>query len=136
MYSCIFSIGSILEGLIDELFEREDQKLWKSFCANQNIQNKLEKNSPLLSSQYPDDTTLGRKVVAFRIMSENEICVIPKSAILQMIIISQYRDLIHPQRSLNFEFLGNSYVANVLFTFIAGIAHYWWPKHQLQINKT
>ena len=129
-YSCIFSTGSILEGMFDDLFERDDQRLWKLFRDNPDVMAHVEKNSRLQGTGgYDPSMTLGGKVMILRLLAEFAKSPIPGEAILPMLIIGEYRDLIHPRRRLEVPFEANAYVAGYVFTLISVIAHFWWPEN-------
>ena len=93
--------------------KKQDFRILILFKSNKNINEKVEKylkeNSdkkgiPLGATKYPMHTTLNTKIKAFRLMAEEGISPIPKYAILQMTLIGEYRDLIHPRRRLDFNF--------------------------------
>jgi hypothetical protein len=126
-YSSIFGIGSILESMLDNLFQRNDEALWKLF--KKIVPEKNIASSKMKSDAYDDGMTLSQKVMALRLMANENKQPIPKEIILLMLIISEYRDLIHPRRRLKFKFDANWYVAFTLCTFISQIAHYWWPSY-------
>jgi hypothetical protein len=50
---------------------------------------------------------------------------VPKVSILQMLIIAEYRNLIHTKRRIEFAFEVNRYVAACILTFINQIASHW-----------
>lgn len=50
---------------------------------------------------------------------------VPKVPILQMLIIGEYRNLIHTKRRMEFAFEVNWYVAAYILTFINQIASHW-----------
>lgn len=128
-FSCFFSAGSILEGMLDDLLTKNDQGIWRLFQTNTKIQKGLEKNSRLRQTDYSASLSLGQKIMVLRMLTKHGTSPIPKVPILQMLIIAEYRDLIHPRRRAEFEFEGNWYVAAFIFTFISQIAHHWWPQN-------
>lgn len=127
--SCIFSIGSVLEAMLDDLFTRNDEKIWKIFHNHTKLQKEIEPNSKMKSEKYSDGMTLNQKITALRLMAKYNLNPLPKEEILIMIIIGEYRDLIHPRRRLDFQFETNHYVASFLFTIISLIAGSWWPEN-------
>lgn len=130
-YSQIFSIGSIAEAFLDELYQRNNQEVWKIFINNKAIQQRTKKDSRINRSNadYPSDMTLNGKVWMLREMVSENVCPITKESVLLLLIISEYRDLIHPRRRLTFEFDANQYVASVLLSSLAYIAGDWWPEN-------
>lgn len=127
--SCLFSAGSFLEGMLDDLFSRDDQKIWKLFHNNENIQKDVRGDSKLRATDYDDGMTLGSKISALRLWTMHATSPVPKVAILQMLIIGEYRDLIHPRRRRAFAFEANGYVASFIFTSISQVASHWWPEN-------
>ena len=73
--------------------------------------------------------TLGEKIMVLRLLATHARSPVPKSAILLMLIMGEYRDLIHPRRRLEFAFEANAYVAGFVFTLVSHVAHHWWPEH-------
>jgi len=133
-FSCLFSAGSILEGMLDDLFLQNSQMIWQLFQSNSKIQEKISKDSRLRKTDdYDAGLTLGEKIFILRMLIEHGSSPIPRVPILQMLIIAEYRDLIHPRRRTGFGFEANRYVASVIFTFISHIAGSWWPEN---IHKT
>jgi hypothetical protein len=128
-FSCVFSSGSILEGMLDDLFSRNEQEVWRLFRADTKIDKALNPDSRLRKTDYDASLTLGEKIMVLRILTEHGGSPIPKVPILQMLILAEYRDLIHPRRRASFEFKGNWYVAAFIFSFISQIAHHWWPEN-------
>jgi hypothetical protein len=128
-YSCIFNIGSIVEGILDDLFQRDDMKVWKLFEGNMKIKDKIGNDSRLNSKLYMPDMTLGQKIKALRFMSEVGLLALSRISILDMLIIDEYRSLIHPRRKIEFEYKANKYVAGFLFNFISTIASDMWPEN-------
>lgn len=128
-FSCLFSAGSILEGMLDDLFLQNDQMIWHLFRANSEIQKKLDKDSRLRKANYDAGFTLGEKIMVLRMLIDHGNSPIPRVPILQMLIIAEFRDLIHPRRRKGFEFEVNWYVAAVIFSFISHIAGHWWPEN-------
>jgi hypothetical protein len=137
-FTCVFSIGSILEAMIDDTFSRNDEKIWKLFKSNNRItklverhikENPERKGVPLASSIYPMHTTLNTKIKAFRMMADEGISPIPKYTILQMTLIGEYRDLIHPRRRLDFNYEADFYVASYLFNLLSQIASTMWNEN-------
>lgn len=119
-YSCIFSLGSILEGMLDDFFERNNQKEWKIFYENKDIQNKAEKlHKGGFPITYDRGATLGRKMSLLLLMAKHNVLSMPRHLILQMEIIHEYRNLIHPQRSLGSPYKPDWYVASFLFNTIS-----------------
>ena len=141
-YSCVFSIGSVLEGFIDDLFERDGGKLWGVFLNDSRISKKVKKfyhnktSNPrgagfLTKAKYPKETTLGTKIQALQFMLDYKICPFPRIVILELNLINCYRNLIHPNKQENFGYIANRYLASVLFAFLADAAHYLWPSRKL-----
>jgi len=127
-YSGIFAIGSMLEGMLDDLFERQDQKVWKFFQSETKIQEEV-KGTRLASELYDSGMTLGEKIMVLRLMAKHNILPLPKQAILEMLIIGEYRDLIHPRRRVAFQYKPNRYVVTFLFTMLSRVAGNWWPEN-------
>lgn len=127
--SQIFTIGSMCEAILDELFQRNDQEIWKIFKANNQIQARIDKGSKMNQSEYDPSMNLGEKIKILREMIVDNICPITKESVLLLSIIGEYRDLIHPQRRLSFEFEPNRYVASVLIATFSHIAGDWWPEN-------
>lgn len=125
-FSCIFSTGSILEGMLDDLITRNNQEIWHLFRENKQINQELNKGSKLRKTTYDAGCTLGEKIMVLRMLAKNGVTSIPKVPILQMLIIAEYRDLIHPRRRRGFAFKANDYVAAFIFIFINQIASHWW----------
>lgn len=129
-FSCLFSAGSILEGMLDDLFLQNGRMIWRLFQNNSKIQKKLGEGSRLRKTgDYDAGFTLGEKIVVLRMLIDHGNSPIPRVPILQMLIIAEFRDLIHPRRRKGFEFEVNWYVAAVIFTFISHIAEHWWPEN-------
>ena len=124
-FSCLFSAGSILDGILDDLFSQHDQRVWRAFHANAEIQREVENDIRLRAPEYNASLFLGRKLKALRLLAEREISPLPKVLILQMLIIAEYRNLIHTKRRLEFAFEVNWYVAACILTFINQIASHW-----------
>jgi len=122
-YSCVFALGSILEGMIEDLLERDSERVWKKFVSIPNIENDGEAKE--LLKRIP--RMLGPKIEVLRIMSSYGVEPVSKVAILQMELLHRYRNLIHPKVRKDFEFKVNWYIAATLFTFISHIASHWWP---------
>lgn len=132
-FSCIFSTGSILEAMLDDLFYRNDQEVWHLFRASKEINNDLDKESRLRKTTYDASLTLGEKIMILRLLAKYGITPIPKVPILQMLIIAEYRDLIHPRRRKGFAFEANAYVASFILIFINQIASHWWQENPQRI---
>lgn len=128
-YSSIFSLGSILEGMLDDLFERDSQKVWNIFNSDTSIQAEVDRSTRLASKQYNSGMTLGEKIKALRLMAKYDKLPMPKQAVLNMLIIGEYRDLIHPRRRLAFEYEPNKYVATFLLTMLSRLAGNWWEQN-------
>ncbi len=134
-YSCIFLIGSILEGMLDDLFKKDNQNLWKIFSNDEDIQSDIDKKTKLASSTYEDGMTLGQKNKALRLLAKyNKLTIMPRHAVLQMLIIGEYRDLIHPRRRLYAPYKPSKYVACFLFNMIERFAGNWWPEKNKAYN--
>jgi hypothetical protein len=128
-YASIFSIGSVIETMLDDLFLRNSSEIWKLFHNNESIQTKITSpNSPLHSVEYPLQTTLNTKIAALRMLDEENIRPLPRYTLLQLTLIGEYRDLIHTRRRLNFQFNANYYVATFLFSMISQIAGNLWSE--------
>ncbi len=129
-YGCIFITGSILEAMTDDLFSRESAKLWKLFRQDEAMVNEVGINRKMISNEfrekYCEDLTLGQKLRIIKSPSIHNKIIMPKEIILQMLIIGEYRNLIHPRRSVKFEFKPSYYLAGVLYNFFSSIAHHWW----------
>jgi hypothetical protein len=128
-FSCIFSIGSVLEAMLDDIFTRNEEELWKLFISNKVIKKLIDPKSMLNSDNYPMSATLNTKIKALRLMSNEDICPIPKQTLLQMTLIGEYRDLIHPRRRLDFIFEANLFVASFLFSLLSQIAGNLWSEN-------
>lgn len=126
-YTPIFSIGSILEGMLDDLFQRDNNRIWELFKKTPEATKLINPSSPLKSSHYSDIMTLGQKVKILELMALTKCCPVSENSILMMIIIEEYRNLIHLTRTLEFKFRPNGYIAGFLFQFIPNIASDWWP---------
>lgn len=131
-YSCIFSAGSILEGMLDDLLARDSQRLWRLFRDDPAVMTHVESSSRLRRDNFEAGMTLGEKIFVLRLLASHARSPVPKSAILLMLIMGEYRDLIHPRRRLEFSFEANAYVAGFVFTLVSHVAHNWWPE---QISK-
>jgi len=103
---------------------------WKKFKSIKGL--KIDKKSKINSTKYSSGMTLGQKIQVLRFMTEKGCSPISHSSILQLIIIGEYRDLIHPRRRIEFEYEANRYVATFLFTMISKVAGDWWPEN---VNK-
>jgi hypothetical protein len=136
-YSCIFSTGSIVEGMLDDLFERDDQRIWKLLRDSTTVMEHVAPDSRLRrSGDYDSGMTLGEKIMILRLLGQYARSPIPRPAILLMLIVAEYRDLIHPRRRLEFEFEANAYVAAFIFTLISVLASHWWPNNiDQQLNR-
>ena len=84
-FSCVFSAGSILEGMLGDLFSRNDQEVWRLFRANTRIDEALNLDSRLRKTDYDASLTLGEKIMVLRILSQHGGSPIPMVAILQML---------------------------------------------------
>jgi len=132
-FSCIFSLGSIIETMTDELFERSNQKVWNKITSNQKLLGFVKKRFPRTRIHiYPNNSTLGPKIAALRILSEYGTSPVQRATVLQMIAIQKYRNLIHTNKGVRFRDSINRYVAQNLFTWISHIASDLWPKN---VNK-
>lgn len=122
-YSVVFLVGSILEAMLDDLFTRNNHKLWKIYQV-------LDKKS----GQYREKRRfLGTKINYLKKLSKNNLLPIPKHLILPMIIISKYRNLIHPYQCQNSNYrVEDYYTASFIFTNISQIAHYWWNNNTVK----
>ncbi|MCL6096163.1 MAG: hypothetical protein M1444_00555 [Patescibacteria group bacterium] len=132
-YSQIFAMGSIVEAMLDELFLRNNQEVWRQFKNKKDIFSRICNNSKMNKKDYPMNLTLGEKIFVLRMMTIENICPITKESLLLLLIIEEYRDLIHPRRRLSFEFEANRYVASILLTSISRIAGDWWPENVKKI---
>lgn len=128
-YSQIFSMGSIIEAMLDELFLRNNLEVWKIFKGNQKIQEEIKDDSKLNRDDYPLDSSLGLKIWMLRKMAIVGLCPISKESLLFLLIMGEYRDLIHPRRRKDFKFEVNRYVASILLATISNIAGDWWPEN-------
>jgi len=128
-YSCLFSMGSILEGMLDDLFERDNQKVWNLFHNSPVIQADVQKGSRIERETFNSGMTLGEKIKALLLMAKHDKLPMPKHAVLQMRIIGEYRDLIHPRRRLDSPYKPDRYVASFLFTMISRFAGHWWQEN-------
>ncbi len=126
-FSCLFSAGSILDGMLDDLFMQDDQRVWRTFHAHAEIQREVENDVRLRAPEYNASLFLGRKLKVLRLLAERKISPVPKVPILQMLIIAEYRNLIHTKRRMEFAFEVNWYVAACILTFINQIASHWSP---------
>jgi hypothetical protein len=134
--SQIFAIGSMCEAILDELFQRNDQEVWKIFRLNDAIQQQIAKegrNSKMKQQDYDSSMNLGEKIWMLRAMVGQRNCPITKESVLLLSIIGEYRDLIHPRRRLSFPFDPNRYVASVLIACLSHIAGDWWPENVRKI---
>lgn len=127
--SQIFAIGSMCEAILDELFQRNDQEIWKIFKKSGEIQKRVDKGSKINKLDYDLSMHLGEKIKILKEMVIENICPITKESVLLLSIIGEYRDLIHPQRRISFEFEPNRYVASVLIASFSHIAGDWWPEN-------
>jgi hypothetical protein len=127
-FSCLFSAGSILDGILDDLFAQHDQRVWRVFHSNAEIQREVENDIRLRAPDYNASLFLGRKLKALRLLAERGISPVPKVPIVQMLIIAEYRNLIHTKRRMEFAFEVNWYVAACILTFINQIASRWSPQ--------
>jgi len=127
-YSCIFSAGSLLEGMLDDLLSRDSQALWRVFRDDVTVMSHVENSSRLRKDNFESGLTLGEKIMVLRLQAVHARSPVPKPAILLMLIMGEYRDLIHPRRRLDFDFDANAYVAAFVFTLVSHIAHHWWPE--------
>jgi len=133
-YSCVFAIGSIVEGMIDDLFAKNDNEIWKCFITHAQIQQDSESRD-LLKPLPPEKFMLGPKLKVLYLMSKHGTSPISKTALLQMYVIHAYRNLIHPNRRKTFPFTANWYIAAAIFTFISHVASHWWPQNiQARLN--
>lgn len=128
-YSQMFALGSMCEAILDELFMRNQQEFWKQFKSNQKIQKKIANDSIMNKQDYPTGLTLDQKIWILREMTINDICPITKPSVLLLVIIGEYRDLIHPRRRISFEFEATRYVISVLLDSFTDIAGDWWPQN-------
>jgi hypothetical protein len=128
-YSQMFALGSMCEAILDELFMRNKQEIWKLFKSNKKIQKKVDQKSIMHQSDYPTGLTLSQKIWILREMTINGICPITKPSVLLLVIIGEYRDLIHPRRRMSFEFEATRYVISVLLDSFTDIAGDWWPEN-------
>ncbi len=113
-YSSIFAIGSIAEVMVDDLFMRNNSEVW--FKGN--------------ADKYDDvRMMLGQKIGALRAIVESGALKLPKHVIIKLLIILEYRNLIHPNRRHGLEFIPNQYVAFMLFTFLSHIAGHLWQSN-------
>lgn len=126
-YSCIFAMGSILEAMLDDFLQRDSQRVWKLFHDNNEILTELKGDTKLKSTDYDSGMTLGQKIRVVLMLAKHNKLPMKKHAVLHMLIIGEYRDLIHPRRRLEFEYKLNKYVAASLFTIISLFAGEWWP---------
>lgn len=127
-YSQMFALGSVCEAILDELFMRNQQEIWRLFRGNKNIQKKIFSDSKMNKQDYPTDLTLDQKIWILREMTLSGICPISKPSVLLLVIIGEYRDLIHPHRRISFEFEATRYVISVLLDSFTDIAGDWWPE--------
>lgn len=134
-FSCLFSAGSILDGILDDLFAQHDQRVWRAFHANAEIQREVENDIRLRAPDYNASLFLGRKLKALRLLAERGISPVPKVPILQMLIIAEYRNLIHTKRRMEFAFEVNWYVAACILTFINQIASHWSPEAEREARR-
>jgi len=128
-YSVVFNLGCIIDGLIDDIFTRNDQEVWNQFRNNKIIMENHSSDKPMNSIKYPNYITLDKKIEALEALSIQGFNRIPKTKILQMRIINNFRNLIHSEKIVKKEYAVNFYIANFLFTFIAHIAHDLWPEN-------
>ncbi len=129
-YSIVFSIGSIIEAMLDDLFTRkiknQKEKIWEVFKNTKD--STINIDSLLNKDVYPDGLNLGQKIFVLRFLAKKDICPIPKEVLFLMVIILEYRNLIHPRRRHDLEFEPNQKVVLTLFTFISQVASYWWQR--------
>lgn len=128
-YSPIFAVGSILEGMLDDLFQRNNKKVWHLFKTTPNAREFVKKGTLMDSSDYKTRMSLGEKIKILEFMARCKCCPISEYSILMMLIIEEYRNLIHLRRVLEFKFKTNVYIAGFLFQFIGSIASEWWPEN-------
>jgi len=128
-YSQMFALGSMCEAILDELFVRNKQEIWTLFREDKDIQKKISPDSKMNKQNYPTDLTLDQKIWILREMTLKGICPITKPSVLLLVIIGEYRDLIHPNRRISFEFEATRYVISVLLDSFTDIAGDWWPQN-------
>jgi hypothetical protein len=128
-YSAIFLAGSILEGMLDDLFTRDAQKLWRLFREDAAVMKDVDNSSRLRKKEFDPGMTLGQKILILRATATHARSPIPQAAILLMLILAEYRDLIHPRRRLECPFEANAYVARCVFVLLSHVAGHWWPKN-------
>ena len=124
----VFTLGSILEGMLDDLFTRDNERLWKLFRENTVVMSHALGRSKLQQSDYDLSMTLGEKSIILRLLALHATSPIPRPRVLLMLVIAEYRDLIHPRRQALFPFVANDYVAHHLFTLVSVLADSWWPE--------
>lgn len=133
-YCSIFGIGSLLESMLDDLFDRDDINLWGKFIDHKSKlvkDKKIENGSIFLNSKnkYPYRATLSQKIFLFKLLNTEGIIKFPGYKILLMMIIAEYRDLIHPQRKNFFPYKVDRYSVVILFCFLSAIAHEMWSEN-------
>jgi hypothetical protein len=111
-----FAAGSIL----DRIWTR-----WRSL-ARFHANAETTRSKPISGCAHTTQS-LRRKLKALRLMAERGISAVPKVPIVQMLIIAEYRNLIHTKRRMEFAFEVNWYVAACILTFINQIASHWSP---------
>jgi hypothetical protein len=123
---CMFAIGSIVELMLDDLFERDRERIWKIFRAS-DASSGVRVGSRLNKTDYDDGMTLGEKIQVLKLMAGVESSPIPRHTIFQLMLIGEYRDLIHPRRQKNLQVEITVLTALTLFSMLANIASHWWP---------
>jgi hypothetical protein len=121
--------------MLDDLFERDEQRVWKLFHNNKNIQTEVHTNKRSASEIYLSGMTLGEKITPLLLMAKHNVLPMPKHAVLEMKIIGEYRDLIHPRRRLDSPYKPDRYVASFLFTMISRFAGNWWQENITKLTK-
>ncbi len=118
--SIIFTIGSISEAFIDDLTERNDGYLVQKFKLH-----------------YPNAriTYFGHKIKILRTLVDSEEYRLSRAKLILLNILQEYRNLIHNNNLIDFQYETSKYIAVVLFAFLASIAHDMWEENfNLAIN--
>ncbi len=151
-YICVFAIGSILEGILDDLLIKQQRLVWKAFLGLPGIGQDPEAVRTLkafganaagpkgaryisanelvrMKTHHWDRVELGPKVELVRLFAKHGKPIVEPLALMEMYVIHDFRNLIHPTRLKHSLLDAPWYVAAVLFTFISHVAGNSWPKN-------
>lgn len=129
-FGIVFISGALLEIMLEDLFTKENAKLWKFYRNDEDLYKKVgfcdgEISDNKYKNEYCYSLSLGQLLRIVTVLAKEKNTV-PKITILLMSIIYEYRNLIHSNRLIKFDHKPNYLLAGAIYNSFSNIAHYWW----------